>query len=161
MAQVMGRRYSAVSDFGNEAEASKAATLIKKGQVARQEVVSRVRSERGQLGRSLQAVQVLSVLSTPSWLSSTSRNGRTHDDPADWTAHIETRTIGTEGSEFIQLRHRVLVYGDSPLATKIACTFGSIRMSGGIGKRPLRRLARNARTISLLANEAVPSICDA
>ena len=44
MAQVVGRKYSAVFGFENEVDASKAATLIKRATV-RQEVVPRVRSE--------------------------------------------------------------------------------------------------------------------
>jgi hypothetical protein len=67
MAQVVGRRYSAVFGFENEAGASKAATLIKRATARCQEVVPRVRGERSSsvdCGRR----KSCGIVITPFWL---------------------------------------------------------------------------------------------
>jgi hypothetical protein len=97
MAQVVGRKYSAVFGYENEVDASKGRDPNQEGSGARQEVVLCVRGELGESGRLFWLAQALRVV-TVLVIINALQPDKSHDSRADQTAHLETGQIGTEGS---------------------------------------------------------------
>jgi hypothetical protein len=105
--------------------------------------------------------RVRRTMGTPFWLLRTSPNRQTHDNPADWTAYLRVRTIGTDGSNSSRSANESCLCGFSARNGAIAHACGLICVMRGTGENHFPAVRAQTRPKSLLASEAVPSMLDA